>query len=324
MPLCQVSQFLAQPDPAKLNKLLPCELEDSGDLLLAIQVNKFDCGGIGIGVCFSHIIMDAISIVTFMNSWAAVGRGDRCNAVLPSFNLASLFPPKDILSNFNRKVGIAKEKIVTKRFVFTDSAISALTAKYAAKPTRVEALAFDFHMEQICCCYQRIGVANTPRVYSVVQAVNLRPRMNPPLPDSYFGNLSRFAVAFPSLDTNEEGFDLVTQMREAVRKIDDNYVKKLQEGDEHLNFIKGRAENLTKGEVDSFRFTSLCHFPLYGADFGWGKPVWVTMATLPYKNLTLFMPTRYGQGVEAWINMEKNDIVKLEADKEFVTLDHFI
>ncbi|KAI8528050.1 hypothetical protein RHMOL_Rhmol12G0120900 [Rhododendron molle] len=246
--------------------------------------------------------MDAISIVTFMNSWAAVGRGDDCNAVLPSFNLASLFPPKDIVSNFDRKVGIAKEKIVTKRFVFTDSAISALRAKYTAKPTRVEALSTFIWSRYVVATR---GVANTPRVYSVVQAVNLRPRMNPPLPDSYFGNLSRFAVAFPSLDTNEEGFDLVTQMREAERKIDDNYAKKLQEGDEHLNFIKGRAENLTKGEVDSFRFTSLCHFPLYGADFGWGKPIRVTMATLPYKNLSHFLPTRYGQGVEAWINMEK-------------------
>lgn len=157
---CQLSQFLAQPDPAKLNKLLPCELEDSGDLLLAIQVNIFDCGGIGIGVCFSHIIMDAISIVTFMNSWAAVGRGDRCNAVLPSFNLASLFPHKDILSNFNRKVGIAKEKIVTKRFVFTDSAISALRAKYAAKPTRVEALSTFIWSRYVVATR---GVANTPR-----------------------------------------------------------------------------------------------------------------------------------------------------------------
>lgn len=145
--------------PSSTSYFHACELEDSGDLLLAIQVNIFDCGGIGIGVCFSHIIMDAISIVTFMNSWAAVGRGDRCNAVLPSFNLASLFPPKDI-SNFNRKVGIAKEKIVTKRFVFTDSAISALRAKYAAKPTRVEALSTFIWSRYVVATR---GVANTPR-----------------------------------------------------------------------------------------------------------------------------------------------------------------
>lgn len=87
----------------------------------------------------------------------------------------------------------------------------------------------------------------------MVQAVNLRPHMNPPLLESYFDNLSRFAVAFPSLDTNEEGFDLVTQMREAVRKIYDNYVKKLQEEmSTYLNFIEGRAEHLTKGEVHGF------------------------------------------------------------------------
>ncbi|XWS22691.1 hypothetical protein CRYUN_Cryun29cG0057900 [Craigia yunnanensis] len=50
---CQLSDVIRQPEPNQLNKLLPYELNNVGDLILAIQVNLFDCGGMAIGVCLS-------------------------------------------------------------------------------------------------------------------------------------------------------------------------------------------------------------------------------------------------------------------------------
>ena len=35
-------------------------------------------------------------------------------------------------------------------------------------------------------------------------------------------------------------------------------------------------EAIEKGEEDVFLFTSWCRFPFYEADFGWGKPVWIS------------------------------------------------
>lgn len=108
-------------------------------------------------------------------------------------------------------------------------------------------------------------------------------------------------------------------MRDAIRNLSgDQYVAKLSEGDKLLNFMKERAKGVNTGEVVSFSFTSLCGFPLYEADFGWGKPIWVGSASLTFKNLVVFLDTRSGDGIEAWINLKLEDMAKLEADKELL------
>ncbi|KAL0327329.1 UNVERIFIED_CONTAM: (13S,14R)-1,13-dihydroxy-N-methylcanadine 13-O-acetyltransferase AT1 [Sesamum angustifolium] len=75
-------------------------------------------------------------------------------------------------------------------------------------------------------------------------------------------------------------------------------------------------QKANKGELVTFNFTSLCRFPLYEADFGWGKPVWVGSAGLVYKNLVTFIDRAGGNGIEAWINLRKEDMEKFEADIE--------
>ena len=48
---------------------------------LAIQVNIFDCDGIGIGLCASHKITDGITLSAFLNTWAAIAGGP-CNKLV--------------------------------------------------------------------------------------------------------------------------------------------------------------------------------------------------------------------------------------------------
>ncbi|KAL7170181.1 hypothetical protein ACSBR2_035105 [Camellia fascicularis] len=334
---CQLSEIVEQPNNhhAELNKLLPCDrLDDAGDVLLAIQVTIFDCGGTAIGMCFSHKIADGLSTSTFVNSWAASARGDHSNIVCPRFDSATHFPPRD-MSCYQMSTGITEEKIVAKRFVFSDSSISDLKTKYAVsggmehaiQPTRVEALS--------TFIWSRFAVTMSeeeasPTTYIVTQGVNLRTRMNPPLPESCFGNFSWFAIFTSSMDktveVEEEGYGFVTKMREAIKKIDSDYVKKLQEGDTHLNSSKGKGdksceeppkEAMRKMKIVPSNFSSFCKFKLYEVDFGWGRPIWVSIATVPLKNQMVFMPTRSGDGIEVWINLTEVDMAKLEADGEF-------
>ena len=67
-------------------------------------------------------------------------------------------------------------------------------------------------------------------------------------------------------------------------------------------------------------FTSLCRIPVYEADFGWGKLIWVGSASLPFKNLVVFMDSGGNNGgIETWINLVGEDMAKFQGDQEFLS-----
>ncbi|KAL6983428.1 shikimate O-hydroxycinnamoyltransferase [Sarracenia purpurea var. burkii] len=139
---CKLSEFISDPIPEELNKWQPCQLDDVTDgLPMAIQVNFFDCGGIAIFVAISHKLADGLSVIVFVNSWASIARGDD-NVPPPHLDAASLFPPKK-LDGFMPSSGIIKDRIITKRFLFTASKIAALRDKCSddtSHTTRIDAL----------------------------------------------------------------------------------------------------------------------------------------------------------------------------------------
>ncbi len=111
---------------------------------------------------------------------------------------------------------------------------------------------------------------------------------------------------------------MVIPVRDAIKPVNLNYVKILWENGGHTNFLKEKMGKLIKGEVVYLTFTSLCRFPVYDADFGWGEPVWVGSAKWLYKNLVTFLDTKSRSGIEVWINLDEEDMSKFEVDKELL------
>ncbi|KAK8529327.1 hypothetical protein V6N12_060110 [Hibiscus sabdariffa] len=314
----RLSDFLQNPVPEELNKLFAFPLDDAKELPMGIQFNTFDCGGIGIGLCISHKIGDALSYFTFLNTWAAIARGDRSKIVLPEFVSAELFPPRDIPVPPPGPAMEASEKnIATKRVVFSASKIEEIRAKYTEnefRPSRVEALSA-FIWSRFIASTKKKSSPESDRFYVIVHTVNLRTKFEPPLSAQSFGNIFRVAATIPSMDNEKDDgcINLVRQIRESIRKIDKDYVRKLQAGEDEKS-------SPSKGETIPFIFTSLCRFPLYEADFGWGKPVWVSSASLNAKNLVAFMDTATGDGIEAWINLKEEDMAEFESDEQLLAV----
>ncbi|KAJ4845087.1 hypothetical protein Tsubulata_047756 [Turnera subulata] len=321
---CQLSDFIDNPMPSELTKLIPFELDDAEELPLGVQFNVFECGGIVVGMGISHKIGDALSVFTFIKTWAATARGE-ADITLPEFISASLFPPLNI-SGFKPATGITRDgAVVAKRFVFSASSIEALKEKYGRTaslqsqppPSRIEVLSVFIWSRFMAATEAKPGHTRT---YSMTHAVNLRPRMDPPLPEYSFGNYYRVAFTVPSsIDSGDEDCCLlVSKVRDSISKLDKDYVKRLQNGKEHLEFLKEQASSFMRGEMVSLNFTSLCRFPLYEADFGWGKPKWAGSPKLTFKNLVIFMDTPFGNGVEALVHLQDEDMLKFLEDEQML------
>jgi shikimate O-hydroxycinnamoyltransferase len=334
---CSLSQVLQHINVEALNKFLPFEpyrikgaKPGSREVLLAVQYNMFDCGGVAIGVCVSHRIADGASATTFLGAWSATSRGDHVlEAVCPNFDAAKYFSPKDIPWGLG-DIGVTKENIVTRRLVFDKSSIVALKEKASSAagfsqvkfPTRVEAVSAFIWKSLMAISKSKPAPA---RVHAAVHAVNIRQRMVPPMPTHSFGNLWYFAAAIISphdeLDhdhDHDSNCTLATKLSKAIKGIDGDYVKKLQ-SDAIPDSLTKKVELSSKlGDVESYRFTSWCRFALYETDFGWGEPTWVCCPTMPFKNLVVLTSTRDGDGMEAFVNILEEDAVVFDSDKELL------
>ncbi|KAJ1392448.1 Transferase [Sesbania bispinosa] len=327
-----LSKILHNPTETELNPLFPDEVQwrvmDSSASILAIQINCFTCGGIAISVCLSHKVGDGPTLFNFINDWAIMNRNsneEKTELLFPVLDAgASLFLEKNfpIFPEFV----FVKQNTVCRRIVFEGSKIESLKAMVSShkveNPSRVEVVIALIYK----CVVSALRLANnTP----LVVAANLRSRMVPPLPEKSIGN---WVWSFPVLREKAgetELHELVTKMREGLSEFCDKNVKKFGDFSFVCEFLKNatsvrkRKEDTLNGSEDIakpslFYFASWCRLPTYEVDFGWGKPIWVTSVCSPVRNSVILMDTKNGNGIEALVNMEEQDLAILECDEKLL------
>ncbi|GMI65636.1 hypothetical protein like AT3G26040 [Hibiscus trionum] len=333
-----LADCVAQTEQEWVNQLLPsqpfCSIPTSTSPQLAIQINVFDCGGIAIVMCCSHKVMDAVTISTFIKSWAAFNRGS--DGEIPDPDMlhigSRLFPP---LESIPQNYLSSMESLLfqegwrrTRRFVFDDNAISALKfqakSKRSEHPTRTVALVA--YLWKYGMLASRVASGRSkPSV--LTQTVNLRPRLNPRLPQYAIGNLFGTVVStYNSTDRDIELDQLAYLVREAIDIFNDQ-IPRLQSGD-MVKFMNDQNNPATdfgaQGEVDNFYCTSWLN-TLDGnlVDFGWGEPtslsVWRSESRY-YSFFEMFILKDMGKdkGIEAVITLDAKTMDVFEHNSEFL------
>ena len=79
---------------------------------------------------------------------------------------------------------------------------------------------------------------------------------------------------------------------------------------EYLGFMKDMNEAWEDSR--SLTLTSVVGLRYYEADFGWGKPVWLSIGSMSLPNAALLSDTSDGKGVEAWVVLYEEDMDKFE------------
>ena len=78
------------------------------------------------------------------------------------------------------------------------------------------------------------------------------------------------------------------------------------------NHIKGVEKLLQEDKMDVYGTTSWCKLPWYEADFGWGKPFWVSPVGLNLIEGAILMDTKDGNGVQLTICLKEKDMTEFE------------
>ncbi|KAK8664591.1 hypothetical protein V6N13_084372 [Hibiscus sabdariffa] len=349
---CEMSFVVDEPENEVLQRLLPLNPHDhqapssaGGDdpVMLGVQVNYFACGGVAIGVCISHVVADGAAAAGFLKAWArfACGSPDTIETESVVYDCGSRFPPQD-LSEFHRVTNPINEKayvplpakdLVPKRFCFDGRKIAALRNEIRDEsswyhPTRVEAV-IALIWEALIAATETEAKPNAipqPPITVIGNSVNLRQRMNPPLPQQCIGNVS-FLVMVTSLDEKTKNRNsLVKRIRQSVKARDDECKREIMymgTGDWLNDFMKKVCEEFEKdSKMGQFFSVSWCRFPFYEADFGWGKPVWVE-GGLKTNRTAIFLDSSDGEGMEAWITLSREEMEKLEQQQGIVAYSTF-
>ena len=333
-----MEEFLKSPKLELLNQLLPCEPNKTHphqEVLpqLVIQVNVFKCGGIAIGLCNLHTLLDACSCSAFLRTWSSICKGSREDISWPDFSSApSLFPPRNTLGvragvlNIGRGSNI-EAMCTTRRFLFDAKAINDLKSKAGndgmyTKPTRYQAVSSFTCKHMIVACMEEYCGDNT-RPVVVLHVVDMRRRLGEPFSQDSIGNLLWPAVMLcENVNKNTDIGELVRILGEEIGKLTKELFMKVQ-NDHGFMWSDECAELMLEGvetkDPISFVFTSWGNMGFNELDFGWGKPLWLaqrggTKEAIP--NTALFMETN--DGMEAWVTMAEKHIAKLENDVDFL------
>lgn len=294
--------------------------ETADDPLLSIQATHFPCGGLAIAVSVSHRIFDVPSLATFAVAWSSTTNPDKAAGfnLNPTFDFPSLLPFKDFNFGVNlKKSSIDASNVLVKRLVFDKAALTKLKSKSVdiSGVSAVSAL--------IAKALIRIDTAKhgKNRDFVVFQLVNMRGRMIPPQPKHACGNLCFTALTPPVASSGIGVEELVRVLDDAVEKSVADHAEILSPERDGVDIIMKSLGGMIKAfqnpETNFLVFADNCDFGFYEADFGWGEPLWTTTRPQrPRSNTTALMATKEGDGIEAWVYLDENEMRRFQEDEE--------
>ncbi|KAK2413122.1 phenolic glucoside malonyltransferase [Trifolium repens] len=176
--------------------------------------------------------------------------------------------------------------------------------KNEPKPHTLSSFVLACAYSLVCIAKAIQGVEKEKEKFAFVFAVDGRRRLEPPIPNNYFGNcvLGHFIDTQPLDFIKEDGVFLVAKsLHDKIKIINDKGV---------LEGIKERPSKYTSLSSEGFQIigqTGSNRFGVYGIDFGWGKPTKVEIISVDRGlNIGLAESKNESGGVEVGLVLNKH------------------
>ncbi|KAL0012080.1 hypothetical protein SO802_007188 [Lithocarpus litseifolius] len=271
--------------------------------LLLVQVTRFRCGGLCVGVEISHTMVDGRSATHFTNSWAKTPRFDHIEYTTKPLVLIGR---TDANEERKKETSATLLKLTREQVeVLTKRANQVFVGVTTIRPySRYEAIAG--HMWRSACKVRAVDSHNSQSTGARF-GVGIRNRLKPSLPERYFGNAVSATVTpiclYEELLSRPLSYS-AGKLREAIERMDDEYIRSALDfissqkdvSGLRSNFhIQGYSEAPFLGNPNIF-LGSWIGLPLYDADFGWGKPIYVGPVLLNMDGKSFIMPSPTADG----------------------------
>ncbi|KAG6517963.1 hydroxycinnamoyltransferase-like [Zingiber officinale] len=301
--------------------------------LLIIQVTRFKCGGAALGIGTQHHVVDGFSGLHLINSWSDIARGvgitvqpffDRTllrarHPPNPSFDHVEYQPPPSMNTSaaaveVNSAGVVPSSAVAVRVFKFTREQLNLLKAKASSGGSYSTYVLIAAHVWRCACIARGLPPDQMTRMYIVT---NGRKRIQPPLPQGYFGNVIFAATpiaAAGEVVSPEGGLSPAAKtIQEAILRVDAGY---MQSALDYLE-MQPNLEALVKGphtyRCPNLGLISWVGLPIYDADFGWGRPVFLAPGRIGYEGKAFVLPSAAGDsGLLVAISLQPDHMVKFQ------------
>ncbi|XP_058067700.1 shikimate O-hydroxycinnamoyltransferase-like [Magnolia sinica] len=296
----------------ELKKLIPT-VDYSGEIssypLCVLQLTYFKCGGVALGAGVEHHAADGCSGLHFMNHWSDVARG--LDLTIPPFMDRTLLrardPPTPCFNHIEYEPSppwkappqSQKSSPTIAAFKFSRDQLNLLKAKCRDGPhSNVSYSSYDSLAGHVWRCVSKARDLPEDQQTKLYVAVDGRTRLHPPLPPGFFGN-----AIFTTTPVATAG-ELVAgplayaagKIHNTVARADDEYLRSA------LDYLELHPDlnSLVRGPhtfgCPNLGITSWARLPIYGADFGWGRPIFMGPGGVAYEGLAYVLPSPTSDG----------------------------
>ncbi|KAE8717027.1 Shikimate O-hydroxycinnamoyltransferase [Hibiscus syriacus] len=314
-------------DDSQVLKLVP-KVDYSGGIssypLMVSQVTKFKCGGVCLGVALQHTLGDGTSDLHFINSWADTARG-LSPAISPFIDrtlLRARDPPMpkfhhveyDPSPSMNSPSDDLKASIVS-TFKLTADQLNTLKAKANSTDANggVKHSNFNILAAHIWRCVSKARGLSDDQPTKLHIPVDGRSRINPPLPQGYFGHVIFLAALIAEAgDLRTESFaDTMKRIHGRLKEINDEYLRSAIDYIEEVSDLNTLVRGPHTFRCPNLAVNPWIWLPIYDANFGWGRPIYMGPANVVQEGKIFIIPSPSNDGTLSLVTRLETSHMKL-------------
>ncbi|KAK6926679.1 hypothetical protein RJ641_008398 [Dillenia turbinata] len=298
--------------------------------LVQVQLTRFTCGSLVVGFTAHHLVADGQATSNFLVGWGQACRG--LDTIPPPLRDRTLFVPRDppifefehngveFMSKKLKKDNYAiedvfGEEIVVHKIHFTVEFLAKLKSRASSSNGNNKPYStFESLVAHLWRVITRARGLNGFETTNVRISVNGRMRLNPRVPNEYFGNLVLWA--FPSAkvkDLLREPLSYATKLiHDTIAKVNNNYFKSFIDFATHKVEEEGLVPTADMNKsvlCPNLEVDSWLRFPFCDLDFGGGSPYIFMPTYFPTEGMMFLLPSFIRDGsIDAFIPLFQGNL----------------